>query len=327
MRTPLKLPAGLGPVLVLVVDTEEEFNWGAGFDRNATSVTAMAEIGRFQAICDQFSVAPCYVVDYPVSSQPQGYEPLLEAAADERCEIGAHLHPWVNPPHTETVNAFHSYPGNLDAELERAKLEALSASITKTFGKPPSTYKAGRYGIGANTPATLRSLGFKVDLSPAPGFDYRRDGGPDFTRHSPNPYWLDSNDELLCLPTTGGFTGGLSANLAARAHAAGDLSLAKTLRLRGVLSRLGLARQQRLTPEGYSLEENRRLTETFLRRGVEVFSYSFHSPSLKPGCTSYTSNPAEVEAFLRSIELYLRFWIEETGGQVMTPAQLRDKLA
>ena len=37
---------------------------------------------------------------------------------------GAHLHPWVNPPHVEEVNARNSYVGFLPEAVERDKLAA-----------------------------------------------------------------------------------------------------------------------------------------------------------------------------------------------------------
>ncbi|MHC4956501.1 MAG: WalW protein, partial [Planctomycetota bacterium] len=99
----VRVPASARPILLVVSDTEEEFDWGKPHDREATSVTAMAAIGRAQAVFDEYGVRPCYVIDYPVVSQAEGYEPLVAIHRDGRCEIGAHLHPWVSPPHDEEV--------------------------------------------------------------------------------------------------------------------------------------------------------------------------------------------------------------------------------
>jgi len=314
------------PILLVVVDTEEEFDWGAGFDRGATAVSAMAEIGRFQSVCDTAGVHPCYVIDYPVASQPEGYEQLQEYAAAGRCEIGAHLHPWVNPPFDEAVNARNSYPGNLEPELESAKLEALRDTIAVNFGSAPRTYKAGRYGSGPNTPGILEALGFQIDLSAAPCFDLRADGGPDFRFAPADPTWSGAQQRMLSLPTTGGFTGLLSQRQAARLFFAGDSRLLQAIRWRGWLSRLGIAHQQRLSPEGYTLDDNKRLTRQLLAEGHRVLSFSFHSPSLKPGCTAYATSAQEVNEFLDRIRAYIEFFLEELGGEVLTPTQTRDRL-
>ena len=55
--------------LVVVVDTEEEFNWSSERSRNSKSVKSLAQISRFQEIADRYGITPVYVVDYPVASQ------------------------------------------------------------------------------------------------------------------------------------------------------------------------------------------------------------------------------------------------------------------
>jgi hypothetical protein len=101
---------------------------------------------------------------------------VLRAIADSgRCEIGAHLHPWVNPPHQGPINAFNSYPGNLPESLEREKLGCLATRIEESFGQRPRIYKAGRYGLGPASFQSIASLGFEIDTSivPAPIFASR----------------------------------------------------------------------------------------------------------------------------------------------------------
>jgi hypothetical protein len=155
---PLSLPEGHPPVLTVVIDTEEEFDWHQPFDRKNTSVDAMEHIGRAQEVFDEFEIRPTYVVDYPVASQKTGYTLLREFVSSGRATIGAHLHPWVSPPHEEDVSSFNSYPGNLSAQLEEAKLTLLTDQITDTFGARPTIYKAGRYGLGPNTGEILSKL-------------------------------------------------------------------------------------------------------------------------------------------------------------------------
>ena len=124
----------------------------------------MTAIDRVQSIFDAYSIRPCYVIDYAVASQKEGVDPLLPIWESERCIIGAHLHPWINPPHTEEVNARNSYPGNLSMSAEHAKLDRLSKEIESSFGEFPRIYKAGRYGVGANTSQILEGLDYDFDL-------------------------------------------------------------------------------------------------------------------------------------------------------------------
>src|SRR4029077_14909777 len=128
---------------------------------------------RTQEIFDRYGVRPTYVVDYPVASQETGYRPLREWLDDGKCQVGAHLHPWVNPPFDEEVNARNSYPGNLPAALEKEKLRRLTEIIEANFGHRPTVYRAGRYGIGAATGAILEELGYEIDTSIVPFTDFR----------------------------------------------------------------------------------------------------------------------------------------------------------
>ncbi len=122
----------------MVIDTEEEFDWSRPHSRENTAVTTLAAQSLAQAIFSDRGLVPTYVVDYPVATSGLARETLVPWAAAGRCLIGAHLHPWVNPPFEEAVSAHSSYPGNLPAALERAKLESLTrAKIRCNLETPP----------------------------------------------------------------------------------------------------------------------------------------------------------------------------------------------
>src|SRR5262249_4702548 len=135
------------------------------------------------------------------------------------CQIGTHLHPWVNPPFEEEVGDFNSYPGNLPPALEEAKLRALTEVIQDAFGRRPIMYKAGRYGIGPSTAAILRRLGYRIDLSVVPHTDLRRQFGPDFRGAPDRPYWFA--DDMLEIPLSRGFSG-LAARFGPTVHAVSE---------------------------------------------------------------------------------------------------------
>src|SRR5882762_7723697 len=177
----ITLPAKNKPTLSVVIDTEEEFDWSAPFDAAATATENIKCQPLAQEIMDRHGVIPTYVVDYPVANTPSAYLVLRAIADSGRCEIGAHLHPWVNPPHEGPVDEFHSYPGNLSERLEREKLGCLSARIEESFGRRPRIYKAGRYGLGPASFQSIASLGFEIDTSILPRTDLSGSGGPDFT--------------------------------------------------------------------------------------------------------------------------------------------------
>jgi hypothetical protein len=310
--------------LIVVVDTEEEFDWSAGFSRDNTSVGAMRFIHRIQRIFDDYKIVPVFAVDYPVVSQSDGYQPLAEIHAEGRCVIGAHLHPWVNPPFTEAVSPRNSFPGNLPRELEAEKLRILGETIAERFGRRPVVYKAGRYGVGLNTAEILAAEGYEVDLSVCPQMDYSAEGGPDFTASTAWPYRF-GKERALELPLTVGFAGLLGQGGAALHRVAARRTLA-SLRAPGILARLGLVNKIWLSPEGYIAGELEALVRVLYRQGLRVFSFALHSPSVEPGHTPYVRSQRDLEDFLDRCRGFFDFFMGEMGGVPTTPLELQAQL-
>ncbi|MDA5193590.1 polysaccharide deacetylase family protein [Govanella unica] len=310
------------PLLLVVIDTEEEFDWSAPFDRKNRAVTNIAEQVHAQALCERYGVTPTYIIDYPVASTPESVAVFRDWAASGRAVVGAHLHPWVNPPEIEDVNRRNSYPGNLEPEVERAKLEALTRTIAENVGQRPTIYKAGRYGIGPNTPGILSELGYDIDLSVVPATNYDGDGGPDFRGFPHEPYWFGPDASLFEVPLTRGFPGALSRWGEPIYELASQAAL-QPLRLPGILSRLGLVERIQMTPEGITLAENIRLARHLARIGRRVFTYAYHSSTLLPGGSPYVRTMADRERFLQDIEGFLKFFTTELGGRGTTPQELK----
>lgn len=315
----------LAPQLLVIVDTEEEFDWYAPFDRMSTGVQSIRWQSRLREIYARFGVRPTYVADYPVASQPEGYEPLRELLDSGECLIGAHLQPWVNLPDEEEINEFNSYPGNLPPALERRKLELLTETIRRNFGKTPVIYKAGRYGLGPKTFSTLTELGYQVDLSPVPYYDLRGKYGPDFRKIRPDPYWIREVGGLLTIPLTRDFYGPL-APFGPSLDRFLELPVPRKMLMRGILSRLRLMERSTLTPEGVSADEYTRLVEDMIKRGHRIFSLTYHSPSLEPGYTPYVRTPADLGRFIKGIEKFLDIFINRLGGRPSDPLALRETL-
>ena len=307
------------PCLYVVVDTEAEFDWGKDFDRSLTRVSAMAQQFRAQDIFDGYGVRPIYIMDYPVAAQPEGYEPLRAIFRRHACAIGAHLHPWVNPPFEEAVSDRNSFGSNLPADLEERKLRALVGMITQNFHCAPLFFKAGRYGIGRSTMDTLARLGFAVDFSILPLADLRDRGGPDFRRAEALPYRVGAGD-ILSVPMTRGQLG-LLAPLPPWLLGAVRLRVATGLHLPGILARARIANTVTLTPEGVSAKEQIRLIRSMAARGCRMFTMHYHSPSLGMH-TPYVRSEAELATFLQRITEVCRFFFDEFGGLPGNPADL-----
>lgn len=315
-------PADHPPLIVVVVDTEAEFDWARQHGRRAMGVTSVRCQAQTQPIFERYGVRPTFVLDYPVSSTPDAYEYIRELYHTGRCEIGAHLQPWDNPPFVEQTTDENSFPGNLPSELEREKLVQLTDIIRRNIGVRPRIYKAGRYGVGRATAGILAELGYEIDVSVVPGTDLSSKFGPDFSQCGARPYWFGASPELLEIPLSIGYTG-LLAPTGGVAYLLTMNERLKALHIPGILARLHLVERITLTPEGILLEELRRLTRALLRQGHRVFSFTYHSPSLAPGNTPYVRNETELRDFLRRIEQYLEFFTGEIGGRPATPFEIK----
>lgn len=315
----------LPPQLQVIVDTEEEFDWNAPFNRSSIGVESIREQSQLREIFRRYNVRPTYVVDYPVASQPAGFEPLRKLLDNGECLIGAHLQPWVNRPDEEEVNEFNSYPGNLPPDLERRKLEVLTETITKNFKQRPVIYKAGRYGLGPQTYRTLTDMGYQIDLSPVPYNDMRAKHGPDFSNVRPHPYWIGEVGGLLTIPLTRDFFGPLQT-IAAPIDRFLERPLSRKMMLRGILSRAGLLERSSLTPEGVPVEEYTKLVQAMISRGHRIFSLTYHSPSLEVGNTPYVRTKADLALFIKSIETFLETFMNSFGGRPTDPLSLRKLL-
>lgn len=317
-----RFPAGLPPLLLVVIDTEEEFDWSRPHDRASRSVNCIPEQGRAQELFARHGIVPTYVVDHPVAATPSSAAIFRAWAADGSCIVGAHLHPWVNPPDREEVNARNSYPGNLPPELEREKLRILTEVIADNIGVRPVIYKAGRYGLGPNSPDILTDLGYEIDLSVVPATDFGADGGPDFRGLPHDPYWFGRDGRLFEVPLTRGFPGRLNG-WGEAVYGAADSAIGRRLRMPGMLSRLGLVERIALTPEGISLADASRLVDHLLRQGRRVFTYAYHSSSLLPGGSPYVQTDEGRQRFLDKMDGFLNYFMNELGGRGTTPFELR----
>jgi len=313
----VKLPRDLRPLIITSIDAEEEFDWSQPFSRGAVGISSMAEQHKAHEIFRRFGIVPAYLIDYPVASQRDGYAPLLEYLANGECEVGTQLHPWVNPPFREDINSVNSYPGNLALDLEYEKLRILTETISQNLGVRPRVYRAGRYGVGRRTGDILKRLGYQVDTSVVPQRDFANEGGPDFFGFPARPYWMDAEKQVLELPVSSDVVGPLATQSAGLSRMMFG-SISERAGLAGTLARTGLAERIKLTPEGITIDEARKLVRSMHARGTQVFTLSYHSPSLMPGSTPYVRNQADLDRFLGWLDSFYEFFMGEIGGQPVT---------
>lgn len=316
-----RLPTHEQPELVVVVDAEEEFGWSQPFSRDSTATSSIPAQERAHAIYDRLGIVPTYVIDYPVAADPVAVDFFTRLVREGRAEIGAHLHAWVTPPHLEEVNTRNSYQCNLPVDLERAKMTALTETISTNFGLRPKIFRAGRYGFGERTKEILLDLGYEIDCSFVPYTSFAADHGPAYYGVSDQPTWLDVERRLLEVPLTSGYLGRFS-RLGPRFQRMFDHPVAEQMYLRALLGRMGLLERSRLTPEGISAREQCKLLRTMVEQGKRTFVLSYHSPSLAPGHTPYVNHDEELKAFLARIEAVLCFFRDQLDGRFTTLSRI-----
>jgi hypothetical protein len=319
----IPLAAWNRPTLSVVIDTEEEFDWAAPFDARATATQNIKYQPLAQEIMDRHGVIPTYVVDYPVADTPSAASVLRAIADSGRCEIGAHLHPWVNPPHEGPIDEFTSYPGNLPENLEREKLSRLAARIEESFGRRPRIYKAGRYGLGPASFRIIADLGFEIDTSIVPHTDFSLHQGPDFTSFPSVP--MKGPHGLTVLPLSVHFVGRL-ASLGDAIYPSICAPSGAKLKIPAAFSRLGFLERLRLSPEGFALDDMIRQTRSALASGERYFMLTYHSSSLLPGKNSYVRSEEERRQFLSRIGDYFSFFLQECNGEMASISEVAGRL-
>ncbi len=282
-------PEDFGTRFTVFVDVEEEFDWTAPLDRRNRATTAMVAFPEAHRRFADRGVALACMVDYPIATDPASIEILARVLEDGRSEIGTQLHAWVNPPFADSAPPWSSYAGNLPRASEAAKLEALTRAITAAFGRAPRAYRAGRYGIGPNSFALLAGLGYRIDSSVRPGYDYSADGGPDFALADSGAY---RSGDIVELPLTTVFTG-YARGAGPRLYRA----LERIPKGRGLFARMRLLSRIALTPEDMPIADALEAVAVAAGEGVRLLNLSFHSPSLSPGHTPYVRDAADLKRF------------------------------
>ncbi len=299
----------MSPVVHLVasIDTEED-NWLP--TRNDVRVENIQELPSHHRLLRALGLKPTYFADHPVVADPAAAARLAEL---EGAELGAHLHPWNTPPLDEALTPAHTMLRNLPAALQRAKLAHLVDAHEAAFGRRPTSFRAGRFGLGRETVAALIDAGFEVDSSVVPFVSWQGDEGPDFDGAPVHPYRLDgrsdprtpARDGPLCeIPLSAGFTR-RPFGWRSRLHRRLSRPPFPRLRMLGLASRLGLARRVIVSPETDTAEDMLAVSRQLVAEGASCLQIFWHSPSLVPGLGPFVREPRDRGALERRIEDYV----------------------
>jgi glycosyltransferase involved in cell wall biosynthesis len=300
-----------GVAVLISVDTEED-NWGR--ERTGVSVANIRELPRFQALCERLGARPTYFTTYQVGAVPWAAGLLRDLAADGRAEVAAHLHPWNTPPLDEPFVPRNSMTKNLPPELQHAKIATLTRALEEAFGRRPTSFRAGRYGLGRETTQALIAQGYRVDSSVTPWVSWvDSDDGADFVGAPLSIYDLDGTTDprvavpggpLVEVPLSCGYTRWPFERWAAvYGWLAGGWP--RRLRAVGIAARAGLVRRVVLSPEISPPADMLRLARQLVSHGVTHVHLTLHSPTLRPGLSPFAASRRDVERVLAWTERFV----------------------
>ena len=301
--------------MFITIDTEED-TWNE-WTRTGNSVENIDLIPKLQELFDRFEAVPTYLVDYPVVTNDRAMRIIREIHDRGRCEIGTHCHPWNTPPFEEEINSHNSRLNNLSYELIFKKVETLHEEIKKRLGVIPKCFRAGRWGFGPNVARCIHELGYMIDTSITPLWDWSYEDGPDFYDAPIYPYRFNPDDILTdnpkgCIlevsPTFGFFQKNIKRCARVRKWILSS-PLAR-FHVLEILDKLRLLNLRWLSPEYFDGSEMISLSENMIRVGYQSLNMMFHSNSLLPGKSEFVRNDNEIEDFLHNIELLLEFVVD-----------------
>jgi len=306
--------------LAIVIHTEEEFDWNNGFYPSNNKVTHGEKLIAFGEKLIALGAKITFALDYAFVNSANGAKVIeyFKTNHANNIEFASHLHPWVNPPSEDNetqVSNFNSYPGNLDNDIEFEKLKALTEKIAEVCGKAPVTYLAGRYGIGENTLTSLTKLGYKTDVSISPFSDFSHQEGPDFSHFNNKAFekgniyhWPHTTSVISLFP--------FIERWFDRHPEQFEMQQGKMLNR--LLLKLLRVKRQRLSPEGFGLNDLKKVTKTQLMLGHSNLIFSFHSPSVQAGLTPYVTTDQQATDFYNKTAAYIQWFIEKQNGQITT---------
>lgn len=276
-------------LFVLTIDTEEEWEWSKAFPQHDCSVQNIEKLPAFQSFCESLGIRPTYFVDYAVANNKTGSGILKLFAENKAAEIGAHLHPWCNPPYFGETTEAESHVINLPEEQVVQKLDELNRVITENIGVTPRSFRSGRWGMKGKTLQLLASRGFCVDSSVYPFYtnEFFNCKGAPSTPYFPsydNALEAGEQKNIMEIPVTAGFNV-KNFEKADKIHDVLSNSPISIIKPIGMLWHTKMLRKIYLSPELTDSHNMNALVNICLNKEFPVIHMYLHSSSLLDGVT------------------------------------------
>ncbi|TRX57934.1 polysaccharide deacetylase family protein [Thalassomonas sp. M1454] len=316
-------------IFILTVDTEEEWDWSDEFPNDNFSVSNIFELPAFQLFCQELGIKPTYFVDYAVANNTDAAN-VLANINPELCEVGAHLHPWANPPFFGETTEKSSHVVNLPIEQTQQKLDLLINKIQQNIGSTPRSFRTGRWGINGEILQLLDDKGFEVDSSIYPLYSNEF-----FSCESANtsPYWPNfskpnqqgSQRKLFEIPVTCGFNRN-NYSFAQKLHRAMEKPPFTWIKANGLLWHTKLLRKIYLSPELCSAKDMIKLVDLSLKKKHKVLHMYLHSSSLIEGVTGLSQDKNARESICNRIQQVIEHSKQKANIKFCTISQAKEIL-
>ena len=187
-------------ILTITIDTEcdHDSQWARSKPLAFESINEGIP-NRLQPVFNDVKAIPTYLLTVEVMEDTQSVETLRNIQGNH--ELGTHLHAAFIEPEKK----YQDYAGvdspdfqcNDSPDVEFAKLKNLTNLFKEKFDYFPVSFRAGRFGAGANTIASLGKLGYQVDTSVTPHIRWTEPRGSVDFRKAPEQPYFPKQDSLV----------------------------------------------------------------------------------------------------------------------------------
>ena len=131
---------------------------------------------RLAPVFRAFRAKPTYLLSPEVIRHAPSVDVLAEQGSG--VELGTHLHGEYAEPGAFEPDVTTAFQRDYPPALEADKLASLTTAFRSAFGRPPRSFRAGRFGVGPASIGLLESLGYVADSSVTPFVRWDDVGAP-----------------------------------------------------------------------------------------------------------------------------------------------------
>lgn len=294
-------------LLLVTIDTEcdHDPSWVRSKPLSFRSVVEGVP-DRLQPVFCDVGAVPTYLLTVEVLEDRESVDVLRQLQGP--FEFGTHLHSAFVDPEKK----FHDYAGvdspdfqcHCRPEVEYQKLNNLTRAFESCFGYRPASFRAGRFGAGPNTIASLERLGYSVDTSVTPHMLWRHpDGDVDYRAAPGQPYF----------PSRGSIV------------RAGNGNAHRVLEIPVTMKRRWFRGPRWFRPWFSSVDGMKNVVRDqlarFGERRVLVLNMMFHSMEIIPKASPYPQTEEDVRRFLDDLSSVL-YWCAGEGVEFASAASV-----